>query len=92
MAMSGLRAKLLRLLRAAREAHAAQNELWERYLRRQRPWEEDWLHWTVDDTWRLSGTLLPPVSRADRRWAKERRRRAAWQRPDTGARSGEGTA
>lgn len=50
-----------RATEAFREFNATNVELWERYLRAQRPWEADWLHWVrTSGGWRLEGTVLPP--------------------------------
>lgn len=53
--------RAIRAAAAFREFNAANVELWERYLRAQRPWEADWLHWVrTPGGWRLEGTVLPP--------------------------------
>lgn len=56
---------LARLARAIARLNAGQVGAWERYLRRLRPWEADWLHWTRDSAgdWRLEGHVLPPLPR-----------------------------
>lgn len=47
---------------AVARINAGQIELWERYLRAQRPWEADRLHWERDRAggWRLVGQVPPP--------------------------------
>ncbi len=53
---------LVRGLRTFRASQQAQVQLRERYLRAQRPWQTEWLHWTAtDDGWRLEGRVLPPT-------------------------------
>ncbi len=45
-----------------REAFAAQVELQERMVLRNRPWLEERLHWSWDgEQWLLHGHLLPPA-------------------------------
>ena len=52
----------LRLLRALRRINADQLDLWERWVRAQRPWESDWLHWerAENGDWYLTGEVAPP--------------------------------
>lgn len=53
---------VLRALRAFRAAQQAQVQLQERYLRAQRPWQAEWLHWAATDSgWQLQGRVLPPT-------------------------------
>lgn len=51
-----------------REFKAANVELWERFLRAQRPWEGTWLHWVrTPQGDRLEGDILPCSDRPQRR-------------------------
>lgn len=52
----------MRLLRALRQMNSEQVELWERWVRAQRPWEADWMHWVrdADGEWHLQGNVVPP--------------------------------
>lgn len=44
--------------------NATQVELHERWLLRNRPWEEEYLHWSWDgEQWQLHGQLPPPPGR-----------------------------
>jgi hypothetical protein len=46
------------------EFHTAQIELQERWLLLNRPWEEEFLHWSHDgENWQLHGHRLPPPRR-----------------------------
>lgn len=55
-----LPADLRRLARSIRDSYRAQNDLWERYFRAQRPWESRTLRWTRDHRgWRLEGDTMP---------------------------------
>ena len=47
--------------RALRDFFAVQVELHERLALRDRPWEEDLLHWSADGT--LHGSIPPPPGR-----------------------------
>jgi len=61
-ALDAIGRTLLRGLRAYRAAQQAQVRLQERYLRAQRPWQAEWLHWApTDDGWQLAGRVLPPT-------------------------------
>jgi hypothetical protein len=54
-------AALRRLLARLYALHATQVELHERMLLLNRPWEEDFAHWSYDGGhWRLHGQLPPP--------------------------------
>jgi len=56
-----LRDRLHRLGAALREFDAEVTELHERQRLRNRPWEEEFLHWAYDgDAWQLHGRLTPP--------------------------------
>ncbi|GDY30288.1 hypothetical protein [Gandjariella thermophila] len=56
-ALAGLRRGLARL----RAFHATQVELHERLLLLNRPWEEEFAHWSYDGhRWHLHGHLPPP--------------------------------
>lgn len=62
--MRWLMSALAGLISRLRESHAAQNELWERYLLSLRPWEEEGpLRWvrTWNGGWRLIGATMPAV-------------------------------
>jgi hypothetical protein len=53
-----------RLLDRFREFNATQIEFRERQLLRNRPWEEQFLHWNFDGhSWQLHGQLTPPPGR-----------------------------
>ncbi len=69
------RRRLGRVAGALREFNAANVELWERYLRAQRPWEATWLHWVrTSQGDRLEGDILPPHGgRPQRRPPRESR-------------------
>jgi hypothetical protein len=59
-----MKARLARIAGWLREFHAAQQELLERRLLINRPWEEKYLHWSYDGTeWQLHGHLPPPTKR-----------------------------
>ncbi|MQA13750.1 MAG: hypothetical protein GEV09_06120 [Pseudonocardiaceae bacterium] len=61
--MMMFRARLGRVLAALREFNAANVELWDRYLRAQRPWEATYLHWVRSPRgWRIEGSILPPCA------------------------------
>jgi hypothetical protein len=61
-AFDALARAVVRGLRAFRAAQQAQVQLQERYLRAQRPWQAEWLHWEPSgDGWRLAGRVLPPA-------------------------------
>lgn len=54
--------------RRFRAFNACTIALGERFLRAQRPWEQDWLHWVQDtDGWHLRGNRLPPARMTHRR-------------------------
>ncbi|GAB3575391.1 hypothetical protein GCM10027445_37780 [Amycolatopsis endophytica] len=52
---------LSRILIGLREFAATHAELTERQELRNRPWEEDFLHWSLDAE--LHGTVVPPPGR-----------------------------
>ncbi len=53
-----------RAIRRLRDALADYRRLLERQALRDRPWEEDFLHWAWDgDSWQLHGHHVPPPGR-----------------------------
>lgn len=55
---------ILRLWQCFCKFNASNEELWEHFLRAQRPWEDDQLHWVEHpDGWHLYGSHLPPTPR-----------------------------
>lgn len=55
---------LLSLMRHMRAVNAELVELSERAALLNRPWEEDYLHWSPDGSgWQLHGWLVPPARR-----------------------------
>lgn len=61
MISSVVHSRLRWLLAKARELYVQQNELAERQLLLNRPWEEEFLHWGQDG--HLHGHLVPPGHR-----------------------------
>jgi hypothetical protein len=61
MTSLAVHSRLRRLLARVREMSALQNELAERHLLLNRPWEEEFLHWGQDGC--LHGHLVPPGHR-----------------------------
>jgi hypothetical protein len=59
-----MKRRLARIAAGFREFHALQRELLERQHLANRPWEEQYLHWSYDGTqWHLHGHLPPPSKR-----------------------------
>ncbi|MGH3980455.1 MAG: hypothetical protein ACRDRZ_15855 [Pseudonocardiaceae bacterium] len=55
------RRRLGRVAGPSESSNADNVELWERFLRAQRPWEATWLHWVrTPQGERLEGDILPP--------------------------------
>jgi hypothetical protein len=55
---------LLRALEQVREFFSTQESIYERQLLLNRPWEEEFLHWSwTGEQWVLHGCLVPPPGR-----------------------------
>jgi hypothetical protein len=59
-----MKRRLARIAAGFRDFHLRQRELLERQHLANRPWEEQYLHWSYDGTqWHLHGHLPPPSKR-----------------------------